>query len=155
YYYTDPVSGAPGQLRIQYTPPGPLNMFNLGSTALPSPYYGTFTVSRPVGSGAVITSNNRFEIVVHMTYPYDATKTIRGWIKTTTAPTDLPRIIFDSQTLTLAGSAMTLDFSSTSWVSPTVINYDATNPHALVGYDAGTVLGANIIKGTMTSPEPI
>jgi hypothetical protein len=155
YYYIDPVSGAvTGQLQIKYTPPPTLSMYNVGSLGLPSPYFGTFTVSRPLGSGAIIPANNRFEIVVHMTYPYDVTKTIRGWIRTTSAQTDLPHIIFDSQTLTVAGSAMTLDFSGTSWVSPTVISYDPTL-HNLVGYDAGTVLGANIIKGTMTPAEPI
>jgi Tfp pilus assembly protein PilX len=144
-----------GSLRITYTPPPTLNMWNLATTPMPSPYYGTFTVTRPLGSGAVIPANNRFEITVRMTYPYIATKTIRGFIRTTTNPTDLPHIIFDSQTLTLAGSAMTLDFSGTSWVSPTVINYDPITPPPLVGYDAGTVLGPNIIKGTMSSPEPI
>src|ERR1043166_809611 len=86
YYYIDPVSGAvTGQLQIKYTPPPTLSMYNVGSLGLPSPYFGTFTVSRPLGSGAIIPANNRFEIVVHMTYPYDVTKTIRGWIRTTSA----------------------------------------------------------------------
>ncbi|MEO7659477.1 MAG: hypothetical protein ABIV48_07670, partial [Pyrinomonadaceae bacterium] len=157
YYQKDPTTGATtGALRIKYTPPPVLSNWNLGTQPLPSPFYGTFTVSRPTvaglatNPGAVITSMNRFEITIRMTNPYNAAKTMRGWIRTTSLPADLPRIIFDSQTVTFVGSAMKLDFAGTTWLTPQIITTGSP-----IGYEAGTILGANIIKGTMTPPEPV
>jgi hypothetical protein len=154
YSHIDPVSGlVTGTMKITYTPPPALYEYNLGTSALPSPYYGTFTVAT-TGLGSEVPSNDRFEITMRMTKPYPATKVMRGWILAT-ALGSMPRIIFDSKTLTFVGSTMTLDFSGTSWVTPTIVNYDPLNPTRPIGYEAGTVLGANIIKGTMTVPEPI
>ncbi len=157
YYNTDPITGlTTGALRIRYTPPPALVNWNLGGGPIPSPYFGTFTVSRPaiaglsINPGATIPAMNRFEMTIRMTTPYNATKTMRGWIRTTSNPGDLPRITFDSQTVTLVGSAMALDFNGTSWISPQIISTGSP-----IGYDAGTVLGDNVIAGSMTPPEPI
>ena len=155
YLQIDPLTGAiNGASRIQYTPPPVLVNYDLAA-GLPSPYYGTFTFTRPIGGGAVISSMNRFEITIRMTIPSKVTKTMRGWIRTTSSPSERPRIIFDSKTVTVAGSSMTIDFSGTSWVTPAIVNPDPPVPGAPIGYEAGTVDGANIIKGTMTAPEPI
>ncbi|HBR57794.1 MAG TPA: hypothetical protein DEA22_10060, partial [Blastocatellia bacterium] len=103
------------------------------------------------GAGAEIPAFNRFEIVVRMTRPYSATRVIRGFIETNSVPyTTPPKIIFDSQTFTLQGSVINLDFA---WGSPVFQNI--IGPPQRVGYEANLSSGNNVVTGTMSSPEPI
>jgi hypothetical protein len=84
-----------------------------------------------------------------MTKPYELDRTIRGYIETNSSPNQPPKIIFDAQTFTMAGSIMTLGFG---WGSPT--NVTITGPPQRWGYEADLQLGNNAITGSMTSPEP-
>jgi hypothetical protein len=116
--------------------------------------FGTLVVSQGPGGGAIIPSDNRFEVHIRMSRPYDAVKSIRGWILHTTSANQIPQVIFDSQTLTLIGSAITLDLAaapSTGWSNIQTIQPPAT----LIGYQAQLALGNNVIGGTMTPPEPV
>jgi len=120
--------------------------------------YGKLTFIKS-GAGAIVDSDNRVQIDLFMTRPYDATKTIRAWILHTTNPGDIPKVIFDSQTLTLAGSALTLDFTaspSVGWSSIETIT-DITPSEPKLGYraQASAGLGGNVLGGTMTAPEPV
>jgi hypothetical protein len=111
--------------------------------------FGRFNVMI-LGTGASIVAFNRFEINIHMTKPYNATRVIRGFIETNSGSTSTPpRIIFDAQTFTLMGSTMTLVFP---WGSP--VNQSIVGPPQRYGYESNLGLGDNLISGTMTSPEP-
>ena len=132
---------------ITYTPTTVTNLDVTGETA--NTNWGTFNV-QIVGNGSQITSFNRFSINIHMTKPYDETRTIRGYIETNSAPyTTPPKIIFDAQTFTLVGSIMTMNFG---WGSP--VNQAIVGPPQRYGYEADLQVGDNITTGTMTSPEP-
>ena len=143
-------------LTVTYTPPAAIVDYDMSDTNL-NTSYGTLNIAR-TGAGALITSDNRFDIVVRMTRPYDAVKTVRGWILHTAAPGEVPKVIFDSQTLTLVGSALTLDLAtapSTGWSAIQNIPPDPNNPPERIGYKAQPSLGNNIIGGSMTPPEPV
>jgi hypothetical protein len=134
-------------LIISYTPVTVTNLDVTGETA--NTNWGTFNV-QVVGNGAQITSYNRFSINIHMTKPYDETRTIRGYIETNSTPYKKPtKIIFDAQTFTLVGSIMTMNFP---WGSPA--NQAIVGPPQRYGYEADLQVGANVTNGTMTSPEP-
>lgn len=143
-------------LTITYLPPTPVENQDLSQGPM-NLRFGTLRISRQ-GSGAVITSDNRLQIDLIMTEPYEATKTIRGWILTTNNPGDTPKVIFDSQTLTLAGSAITLNLANTpssGWSSIETIGA-ITPSEPYLGYRGQPTANAdNIIGGTMSSPEPV
>ena len=132
---------------ITYTP---ATISNLDCAAAPvDTNWGTFNVAI-TGTGASIPAFNRFTINIHMTKPYDIRRSIRGWIETNSTPyTTPPKIIFDAQTFTLAGSVMTLGFG---WGSP--VNQTIVGPPQRYGYEADLQAGANVVTGNMTSPEP-
>jgi len=141
-------------LKITYSPPPSVNNYDMSAGPL-TMNYGTFTIERN-GGGAVIPANNRFDIVFRMTRPYEANKSIRGWILATTNPNDIPKIIFDSQTMTLAGSAISMDLQnapSSGWSAIQTIVPPTSEP--LMGYKAQPSLGTNNIGGMMTAPEPV
>ena len=127
------------------------------SDGLMTTTFGTLRVTRGAGGGGIITADNRFEVHVRMTRPYDVTKSIRGWILRTTTPGETPRIIFDSQTLTVVGSAITLDLSTAP--SAGFSGIQTIQPPAdlfgYIGYKADLAIGDNVIGGTMTPPEPV
>jgi len=135
------------KLILTYTP---ASVTDLDCTLAPvDTNWGTFTL-QVVGNGAQIAAFNRFEIYIHMTKPYDISRSIRGYIETNSSPyTTPPKIIFDAQTFTLAGSVMTLGFG---WGSPT--NQTIIGPPQRYGYEANMQVGANVVTGNMTSPEP-
>lgn len=141
-------------LRIRYTPPPPITDYDMSASGLLTTTFGTITITRGAGGGAIVPADNRFEIHFRMSRPYDAVKSIRGWIRTTTSDTEIPKIIFDSQTHTLIGSAISLDLAaapSTGWGSIATIQ----PPARLIGYEARPSVGDNVLGGTMTAPEPI
>ena len=149
---------SPGNtLTIAYTPPTSIVDYDMSDTDL-NTSYGTVTISR-TGAGAIVPADNRFDIVVRMTRPYDAVKTVRAWILNTTNPGDIPKIIFDSQTLTLVGSALTLDLASapsSGWSS--IESVPPSDPPVIgerIGYRAQPSLGNSVIGGTITPPEPV
>ncbi len=141
---------APNQMRFKYYPAAVTDL-NVSAGAAAT-NFGYFKVTI-MGTGALITSFNRFEIVVRMTKPYTATRVIRGYIETNTAANTPPLIIFDAQTFHLMGSTMTLGFT---WGAP--FNQTLKGPPQRYGYEAqlsGSLLGTdNMITGTITSPEP-
>ena len=140
-------------LRIDYTPPSPLVDFDMSDGTMTTTF-GTLRISQGPGGGAIIPADNRFEVHIRMTRPYDAVKSIRAWILHTASPNDIPKVIFDSQTLTLVGSAVTLDLTaapSAGWSDIETIQPPAT----LIGYQAQASLGDNVLGGTMTPPEPV
>jgi hypothetical protein len=139
-------SGA-NRVIVQYTPVAVTDL-NVTSGAT-NTNFGTFTLSIQ-GTGAAISAFNRFEIEIRMTKPYVAKRVIRGYIETNTSGTaNPPKIIFDAQTFTLVGSTMTLNFA---WGSPS--NVGILGPPQRYGYEATLVTGANIVTGSITSPEP-
>lgn len=142
-------------LTITYVPPTAVANQDLSGGPM-NVNYGKFNIQK-TGAGAAITSDNRFHIDLHLTTPYDATKTIRAWVLHTAAG-NIPKIIFDSQTLTLAGSAITLNLGaapSSGWSAIEVIDtLSVTEPY--LGYRAQPTGNAdNIIGGTMSAPEPV
>jgi len=114
--------------------------------------YGRFVVTIN-GTGAPIEAFNRFEIVVFMTKPYDAVRTIRGYIEYNTcggcSQATPPKIIFDAQSYTLQGSQIVLGFG---WGSPA--NQTILGPPQRYGYEANLQSGDNVVTGTISSPEP-
>lgn len=106
---------------------------------------GSFVVTPGVGT---VAAYNRFEITVNMTFPYVATRIIRGFIeKGSFTATSAPKFIFDSQTFTLMGSTTTVSLPSGAAV------YDLGPPQR-VGYEAPLQLGNNTISVSMTPAEP-
>ena len=136
-------------IAITYTP---ANVTDLDTTSgYGSTNFGTFNVAVN-GTGALIPSYTRFELIVAMTKPYTAFRTIRGWIETNTAATQTqaPKIIFDAQTYTVQGSQVDLGFG---WGSPNMV-FDRVPPQHY-GYEAQMSIGtSNIVSGTMSQPEP-
>lgn len=139
-------SGA-NRVVIKYYPANVTDLNVTGGAA--NTDFGRFNVTI-LGTGALIPAFNRFEIVIRMTKPYNASRVIRGFIETNTGATATPpRIIFDAQTFTLMGSTMTLVFP---WGSP--VNQSIVGPPQRYGYESFLGLGDNLISGTITSPEP-
>ena len=106
-------------LRFDFTPPADIVDFDMGDETMAA-NFGTLVISRGAGGGAIVTSDNRFEVHIRMTRPYEVTKSIRGWILHTTTANEIPKVIFDSQTLTMAGSSITMNLSaapSSGWGS--------------------------------------
>src|SRR5688572_3482637 len=154
-YYASPLDPT-NTLTITYTAPPAVADVDMSDANLDTSF-GTFTITR-AGTGAIVSSDNRFEIPVRMTRPYDAVKSVRGWIRHTTAANEIPKIIFDSQTLTLVGSAMTLNLTaapSSGWSAVQIIPPDPDDPPERIGYEGQPSLGANVIGGNMTPPEPV
>jgi len=145
-------------LTVTYTPPSPVVNRDLSGGPMTDANFGTISIVSS-GAGAQITSDNRLHIDLQMTTPYDATKTIRAWVLHTASAGTIPKIIFDSQTLTLAGSAITLNLANTpsnGWSSiETVDTLSGSEPY--LGYRGQPTAGAggNVIGGSMTAPEPV
>jgi len=144
-------------LSITYIAPTAVTDFDMSDGILDMPY-GTFNIVQN-GGGGLVPADNRFEIVVRMTRPYDAVKSVRGWILHTTSASQIPKIIFDSQTMTLVGSALTLDLESTpstGWSGVTVVPpSDPPVANERIGYRAQPSAGSNVIGGSITPPEPV
>ena len=107
--------------------------------------YGTINVRR-VGAGVILPTLNRFEIGVNMTRPYDAHRTIRGFIMPNTVASTPPQINFDSETFTLRGSQIDLDMDESAFEFQAVVR-----PY---GYQGPLTLGDNVITGKISAPEP-
>ena len=137
----------PNSVVIRYTPKSATTLDTTPGNAATN--FGTFSVTVN-GTGALIPAFNRFEIYTTMTVPYDANRTIRGYIETNTCGTCAPKVIFDAQSHTLQGSQLDLAFA---WGSPT--NQTIVGPPQRWGYEANMSVGSNnIITGTISSPEP-
>ena len=117
------------------------------SSGLANTDFGKFVIT---GSGTIPT-RVRFAINVNMTKPYNATKTIRGYIEAgtiTNTSVGAVKLFYDSQTFIIMGSAMKLS-SGTLIEEPLRIGYEVTpNPPNLN-------LGDTVVSGTMTLPEPV
>lgn len=155
--------------RVRYVPKVVANLSVPAGTVAPTDF-GSFIVTVGSAGGAPVTRLIRFEITVHMTVPYPATRLIRGYlvppasISTTksTAP-EKPNIIFDSKTYNLRGSDFSLEFGSSlsasypAWTAtPAPIMYDGDPP---IGYKAvlsgvANSITENKIQGTISPPEP-
>ena len=142
--------GGGNKLRITYIPNIVANQDLLTDNNV---NLGTFKVE-VTGNGALITAFNRFEIRVKMTAPYEANRTVRGFIETNTSAGTPPKIIFDATSFTLQGSIINLDFNSGSFV------YFPDDIPQRVGYEADmTALASGtsdtVITSTMSPPEPL
>ena len=139
-------------IAITYTPANVVDLDT--SSGSGNTNFGTFHVHVNNG-GALVPSYTRFELVVAMTKPYSAFRTMRGWIETNATATTVPKIIFDAQTYTVQGSQIDLAFS---WGSPQMV-FDRTPPQHY-GYEAQMIddsangNAGNSITGSMTQPEP-
>jgi Tfp pilus assembly protein PilX len=144
-------------LTVSYTPPSAVTNYDMGSGNLTT-QFGVFNINRGASGGAVVPADSRFEIHVHMTRPYDAVATVRGWILKTSLATDIPKIIFDSQTITLVGSEVTLNLNnapSSGWSSFQVVPPpNPPVPNARIGYQGQPSVGTNVIGGSISKPEP-
>lgn len=144
--YVNAGGSAVGTAKIVYNPPTNTTNLDVSSGSL-GVNLGKFTVTI-TGSGATIPAFNRFEIDMHMTQPYDATQSLRGFIETgTLSSAAQPKFIFDSQTFTLYGSVTMLSLVSGASV------YELGPPQR-VGYEAPLKLGDNTISANITPPEP-
>lgn len=136
---------APNTVTIQYTP-APVTNLNIVGTALGSTNLGTFTFTCN-NLGALMTSMNRFEVIVNMTVPYPATRVMRGFVEMNTTPTSSPKIIFDSKTYDLRGSDIVLSMPPA--------NTTRTNPFTNVyGYEWSMISNSLQLAGTISSPLP-
>jgi hypothetical protein len=129
-------------LVITYSSNNVSNLDISGASEVPT-NYGTFNIQIN-GSGAIMNTMNRFEIGVNMTRPYDAHRTIRGFIVPNTSPTSPPTIIYDSETFTLRGSQIDLEMAG----------YTFQNSTRPFGYFGPLVTGNNVVTGTISAPEP-
>ena len=107
--------------------------------------YGTINIRR-VGGGVIIPTLNRFELGVNMTRPYDAHRTIRGFLIPNTTASTPPQITFDSETFTLRGSQIDIDMDESTFEFQAV-----TRPY---GYQGPLAEGDNVITGKISAPEP-
>jgi hypothetical protein len=143
-------SGA-NKVVLRYYPKGETDLDTTGGAAPAE--FGRIGITI-TGTGAPIVAWNRFEIITRMSHPYEAVRTIRGYIQSNGSSwTTPPKILVDSQTFTLQGSIITLEFNG-----GTFVNDGATTPPR-IGYEAqltnADAPGSNVIAGSMTSPEPI
>src|SRR5688500_13190845 len=90
--YTGPSANQ--WLRVHYTPPPAIVDRDMSTGAITVPF-GTMTITQGPAGGAIIPGDNRFEIHFRMTRPYNATKSIRGWIRSTSTPNEIPKVFFD------------------------------------------------------------
>ena len=102
--------------------------------------FGSFKITA-VGAGAALMDEDmRFQIIINMTAPYNATKVMRGWIKLgkvdLNAVTSVP-FDFDSPAYEFMGSSFTL-------------NNDPLN----VALGSSATSPATVIGGKVTQPEP-
>jgi len=134
-------SGA-NKLVITYTPTTVTNL-DISNAAEAPTNYGTINV-QITGTGASIPTMNRFEIGVNMTRPYNAFRTIRGFIMTNSSPGTPPQITYDSETYTLRGSQIDLEMTGYTFQS-------SVRPF---GYKGPLALGDNVVTGTISAPEP-
>ncbi len=149
--------------RIAYQPTVVSNLNVPADTVQPTDF-GKFVVTLGSSGGAAVTRLIRFEIAVHMTVPFPATRMIRGYILPVDTAPYIPNVIFDSKTYNLRGSDFSLDFASSygaeypAWTAtPTASMYmDYNNPP--IGYRArlsGNSAGfVNKLHGTISPPEP-
>jgi hypothetical protein len=135
-------SGA-NKLTITYNPTTVTNLDISNASEVPT-NYGSFDV-RIAGSGALINTMNRFEIGVHMTRPYLAYRTIRGFVLPNSSAGTAPKIVFDSETYTLRGSEIDLEMSG-------FLTQTTTRPYGYQGQLTANV--PNTITGTISAPEP-
>ena len=140
---------------IEYIPQPETELNTAGGAAITN--FGSFRVTK-YGAGALITSFNRFEIVISMSLPYPGTRVIRGYLTANVCVgicTD-PVIVFDSRTFTLQGSKITLTSLGRNSISS--ILTDGPPPGFRSPLDWATSLGSssdNPISGTFSSPEPM
>ncbi|MEO5857574.1 MAG: hypothetical protein ABIR33_01365 [Pyrinomonadaceae bacterium] len=135
---------APNTVQITYTPPSATTIDITGASEAAT-NYGRIDVVVS-GTGAQISTLNRFEITVSMTRPYYASQKIRGFIlQNTGAFATPPRIIFDSETYTLRGSQIDLEMTGFTFRGT------GTRPF---GYEVAAGRAAYDITGTISAPEP-
>ena len=141
---------------VQYVPQTSTRVNTAGGAASTS--FGTFRVTKH-GAGALISSFNRFEIVISMTLPYAGTRVIRGYLTSNVCVLGLctnPQIIFDSRTFTLQGSKITLTTVGRNSLASLLLDGPPAGFPALL--DWASALGSsedNPINATISSPEPL
>ncbi|MEO6589155.1 MAG: hypothetical protein ABIP06_07595, partial [Pyrinomonadaceae bacterium] len=138
-----PAQKTYGAATIVYVPTSVTNLDV--SSGIKNTDLGNFIVTPGIGT---VPAFNRFEITMKMTFPYTATKIIRGFIeKGSFTATSAPKFIFDSQTFTLVGSITKVELPSGASV------YDLGPPQR-VGYEAPLQIGNNVLSVSMTPAEP-
>ena len=141
---------------IKYVPQPVTQVNTAGGAATTS--FGSFRVTK-YGAGALVSSYNRFEIVISMTLPYAGTRVIRGYLSANVCvlgQCTSPKIVFDSRTFTLQGSQITLTSLGQNAIPTTLIEGPPPGFHTLL--DWASTLGSpseNAINGTLSSPEPM
>jgi len=129
---------------LTYTPNTVVNLDISNAAEVPT-NYGTVTVQQR-GTGFILPTMNRFEIGVDMNRPYDAHRTIRGFIMPNTVASTPPQILFDSETYTLRGSQIDIDMDESTFTFQATVR-----PY---GYSGPLAIGANVITGKISAPEP-
>jgi hypothetical protein len=144
--YTRTYGTAPNQTIIRYTPATITNLNVSGGTPA-AINLGTFTYTK-TGTGAAIPALNRFEIDLGMSIPFNATRTIRGFIEMNASPYLIPpKIIFDSQTYDIHGSDIVLNILGAA------MRQTGAQPY---GYEVLMPLSGipMNVSGTMSAPPP-
>jgi hypothetical protein len=147
--------------RIRYVPKTVVNL-NVPIDTIQPTDFGSFIVTSGASGRAEITRRVRFEIGVHMTVPYPASRIIRGYLIEGTPVTDDVPVVFDSKTYNLRGSDFVLELASsigapyTPWTGTPAPTVDTVT--APIGYkarmEASTAGYENKIQGTISPPEP-
>lgn len=130
---------APNTATISYISNSASNLNVTGGSA--NTNFGSFVVAA-TGTGATITDDIRFQIVVTMTAPYNSTRMMRGTAKRGANPVVTPtsagtlNFDFDSQAYHIMGSTITL------------------NSDPLVPNPPNSNVGITVIAGNITQAEP-
>lgn len=141
---------------IKYVPQTSTQVNTAGGAATSS--FGTFRVTK-YGSGALISSYNRFEIVISMTLPYAGTRVIRGYLTANVCvlgDCTSPKIIFDSRTFTLQGSKITLTSLGGNPIASLLTEGPPPGFQTTLNWASSLDSSMdNAISGTISSPEPM
>ena len=127
---------SPNTVTIAYTS-NSVNNLNV-SSGLANTNYGSFRISTS-STGAILTEDLRFEIMVNMTAPFTLSRGMRGFIKAgtiTSSSVGTVKLDFDSQASHLMGSTITLD------ADPLIPNTPSSSG------------GTTTITGNITQTEP-
>jgi hypothetical protein len=136
-------SGA-NTLKVKYTPVNVTDL-DVSGAVNAATNIGKFTVTI-TGTGAAMSTLDRFEIIFNMTTPYEANRYIRGYIEMNASPyTTPPKIIFDSQSYTIRGSSLDLSINA--------FNFRDTGTRPF-GYEGNMIAGDLTVTGTLSAPEP-
>jgi hypothetical protein len=147
--YQYPSGATSNYLQMSFTPKSTTTL-DIPDFYLPSDL-GSFDIQ--VNGNVTLTDDVRFEIVYHMTDPYDAYRTIRGYLK---VPRDSDGDIIPTEISSSSFNGVKLYYSSPTYVilGQTINMTNGTLITNPTGYEVTPVIGTNTVNCNMTPAEP-